>query len=169
MLVELALRDPVFLPQEVHVELLTGTRLAGRDPVRFKPSNERTECSVVLQPFTASTDDEELKLDLSATLVYLLARLSARPDNEFMLMVEHAFQEGLTHKLHVARPYDDVANLLGDAHYDALAAVSVQPFPGVHARYPAMNSVSRPRPAPATTATLRWKISVRTTSSSPNC
>ena len=136
VLVELAHRDPVFLPQEVHVELLTGTRLAGRDPVRFKPSNERTECSVVLQPFTNSTDEEELRIDLSATLVYLLARLSARPDNEFMLMVEHAFREGLTHKLHVARPYDDVANLLGDAHYDALAGVSMQPFPGVHVPVP---------------------------------
>jgi hypothetical protein len=136
VLVELAPRDPVFLPQEVHVELLTGTRLSGRDPVRFKPSNERTECSVVLQAFTGDTGDEELKLDLSATLVYLLARLSARPDSEFMLIVEHAFQEGLTHKLHVARPYDDVANLLSDAHYDALAAVSVRPFRGVHTPVP---------------------------------
>jgi hypothetical protein len=136
VLVELAPSDPVFLPGEVHVELLAGTRLAGRDSVRFKPSNERIECSVVLQPFTADTDDEELNLDLSATLVYLLARLSARPENEFMRMVEHAFQEGLSHKLHVARPYDDVANLLNDAHYDALAAVRVKLFPGVHTPVP---------------------------------
>jgi hypothetical protein len=32
-----------------------------------------TVAADVLQPFTADTDDEELRLDLSATLVYLLA------------------------------------------------------------------------------------------------
>jgi hypothetical protein len=132
VLVELATRDPVFLPQEVHVELLAGTPLAGRSPARFKPSNERVECSIVLRPLADYADDEELNLELSATLVYLLAHLSARPADEFMHTVQQAFKEGLIHKLHVARPYDDVAGLLSDAHYDALAAVSVSPFPGEH-------------------------------------
>ena len=136
VLVELAPRDPVFLPQEIHVELLTGTPLAGRGPVRFKPSNERVECSVVLRPLAGYADDEELNLELSATLVYLLAHLSARPEDEFMHTVQQAFEEGLIHKLHVARPYDDVAGLLNDAHYDALAAVSVNPFPGKHTPTP---------------------------------
>jgi hypothetical protein len=47
-----------------------------------------------------------------------------------MQTIKQAFEEGLIHKLHVARPYDDVAGLLNDAHYDAFAAVSVSPFPG---------------------------------------
>jgi hypothetical protein len=135
-LVELAPGDPVFLPQEIHVELLAGTPLAGRDPVRFKPSNERVECSVVLRPLAGYADDDELNLELTATLVYLLAHLSARPEDEFMHTVQQAFEEGLTHKLQVARPYDDVAGLLSDAHYDALAAVSVNPFPGEHTPTP---------------------------------
>ena len=143
MLVELAPRDPVFLPQEVHVELLAGTRPAGRDLVSFKPGNERIECSVVLKPFTDDTDDAEMNSELSATLIYLLSRLSARPENEFMRIVKQAFQEGLTHKLCIARPYDDVAGLLNDAHYDALASAHMEPFPGEHTPVPSDQLGSR--------------------------
>jgi len=128
--VELAPLDPVFLPQEVHVQLLAGTPLAGRGPVRFQPSNERVECTVVLKPVADYADDEAFNLELSSTLVHLLAHLSARPADEFMSTIQQAFAEGLMHKLHVARPYDDVAGLLNEAHYDSLAEVTVSPFPG---------------------------------------
>lgn len=136
LLVELAPRDPVFLPQEVHVELLAGTPFAGRGTVRFKPTNERAECSVVLRPLADYADDDELNLELSTTLVYLLAHLSVRPEGEFMHTVRQAFGEGLMHKLHVARPYDDVAGLLDEAHYDALSAVRLDPFPGEYTPTP---------------------------------
>lgn len=148
LLVELAPRDPVLLPQEVRVGLLAGTPLARHGPVRFKPSNERVECSVVLTPFTDDADEESLNLELSAALVYLLAHISARPEDQFMQTVRQALKEGLISKLHVARPYDDIAGLLGDAHYDALAAVSADPFPGEHMPAPAaeLRTVTTPGP-----------------------
>jgi hypothetical protein len=137
LLVELAPGDPVFLTQEVHVELHAGTPLSSRGPVRFKPNNERVECSVVLTPFTDKADRKGMDLQLCTALVYLFAHLSARPEHEFMETVEMAFAGGLLHKLHTARPYDDLAGFLDDAHYDALAAANMQPLAGEHVPTPA--------------------------------
>ena len=164
MLVETARRDRDSLLQEVR------RRTYWQEPgspgailLRFKPSNERIECTVVLKPFTDDADDEELNLELSATLVHLLARLSARPETEFMRTVEQAFEEGLLHnQTHVARPYDYIANLRTHVHYDVLAgcthravprpSTSQHPVTQLDSREPWL----RPRRRPATP---RWKIS----------
>ncbi|MEV6965713.1 hypothetical protein AB0M47_11395 [Hamadaea sp. NPDC051192] len=126
LLAELAIGDPVFLSQEIHIDLMVGTPFGTGDRVRFKPNNERIECTVILSAFTASIDTDALELELSATLVQLMAHLSGRPQPEFMSSVEQAIARGLMHKLHAARPYDDVAGLLDDSHYEALASVSVE-------------------------------------------
>lgn len=136
LIVELAPHDPVFLPQDVHLELITGTRLAGRSPVRFKPSKDRAECSVVLTPFTEGVDEQVLSEELDVVAIYLLKGLSARPDSDFMTIIDRAVRDGLIHKIHLARPYDDLARLLDDGHYDALAAVNAIPWHGKHALNP---------------------------------
>ena len=90
LIVELAPHDPVFLPQDVHLELITGTRLAGRSPVRFKPTKDRADCTVVLTPFTEDVDEEALNEELDVAVIFLLRGLSARPEADFMNMVERA-------------------------------------------------------------------------------
>jgi hypothetical protein len=137
LIVELSPHDPVFLPQDVHIELITGTRLAGRSPVRFKPTKDRAECTVVLTPFTEDADEEALYEELDVSVIYLLKGLSARPKADFMNLVERAVKDGLIHKLHLARPYDDLARLLDDDHYDALATAHAIPWQGKHALKPA--------------------------------
>jgi hypothetical protein len=93
----------VFLAQDVHVELVVGTPFRNDGNVRFKPNNDASVCTVVLSPFNESTDPEELNLELAVALIHLLAHLSARPQDEFMAIVERAFAGGLTHKLHLGR------------------------------------------------------------------
>jgi hypothetical protein len=133
LLVELAPGDPVFLPQEVWVEVIAGTPFGDQGSVRLKPDNDRVRCTVVLAPYTENTDAEQFNLEIASALVYLLARLSARPESEFMRTVEEAFKVGLLHKLHVGRPYDDVAGLLDEAHYKAAATANIAPLSGDYA------------------------------------
>ncbi len=147
LLVELAPGDPIFLPQDVRIELIVGTPLAGRGPVRFKPDNNRVDCVLVLSPFTEDTTTDQLHLELASALVYLLANLSARPQDEFMQTVQQAFADGLLHKLHVARPYEEIAGLLDDSHYHAVA-VTAQPLPGEYTPIPADELRTPTHPGP---------------------
>lgn len=147
LLVELAAGDPVFLSQDVRVELLVGTPLGDEGPVRFKPDNGAVVCTVVLRPFSDSTDPEGLGLELAAALVYLFSHLSARPQEEFMVTVDRAFAGGLTHKLHTGRPYDEVAGVLDDTHYSAAAAVVIEPLHGTTFRPTAADALRAPTTA----------------------
>ncbi|GAA4256392.1 hypothetical protein [Dactylosporangium darangshiense] len=118
------------MAQDIHVDVLVGTPLGDTGNVKFKPNNEAVTCTVILSPYDPSADPEKLNLELASTLVYLLANLSARPQDQFMASVEQAFAGGATHKLHVARPYDELAGLLDANHYVALATVAVEPLQG---------------------------------------
>lgn len=130
VLVELAQADPVFLTQDVHVDLLVGTPFGSEGNVTFKPNNDAVDCTVVLSPITASSDPEWLGQELGAVVIQLLAHLSVGPQDEFMAAVEQAFEAGLVHKIHVGRPYDELASVLDQAHYNAISAVSIEPLKG---------------------------------------
>lgn len=149
LIVELAPGDPVFLPEEVRIELLVGTPLGDEGPVRVKPDNHRVDCTVVLTPYTHEVDAKALNIELAGALVYLISLLSARPQNEFMQTVEQAFAAGLLHKLHVARPYDEIADLLDDAHYDAAAQTTVTTVPDSYqpTAHPELSFPSAPGPS----------------------
>lgn len=138
LLVELAPGDPVLLPQDVNIEVVVGTRLASQSPVRIKPNNYAVDCTVVLTAHTDGTAPDVFNPELAATLIELLSRLSARPQDEFMHTVEAALRNGLLHKLHIGRPYDEMAGLLDTHHYDRAVATDTEPLGEVH----------RPKPAP---------------------
>lgn len=137
LLVELAPGDPALLPQDVHVEVTVGTRPPGQSPVRVKPNNDAVECTVILTAHSDATTPDALNRELATTLIELLSRLSARPEDDFMVIVESAFRGGFVQKLSIGRPYDEVAGLLPAEHYERAAAVTVDPFEGPHRPYPA--------------------------------
>ena len=129
VLVELEPSDPVLLPQNVLVEITTGTLLKGRDRVRMRPNNDALDCMVVLSDYTSDVDPESFGAEVTSAVVYLLGHINLRPFQEFMGDVENTFATGLLHKLHMGRPYDEIAGLLGEAHYESLATVSLAPLP----------------------------------------
>ncbi|MET7299647.1 hypothetical protein [Embleya sp. NPDC005575] len=67
--------------------------------------------------------------------------------DEFMATVHRAFTGGLMHKLHVARPYDEVAGILDKDHYDTIAGVTITPW-GSGALRPTPASGLRPPTTP---------------------
>ncbi|MGH1554707.1 hypothetical protein ACRAWF_30630 [Streptomyces sp. L7] len=83
-LAELAPHDPLLFPQDILVRVITGTPLGGGDRVTFRPNNHAVDCTVILSPYSASTDHTVFERELSATVVHLLAHLSARPTEAFM-------------------------------------------------------------------------------------
>ena len=148
LLVELSPGDPVLLPQDVNIEVVVGTRLKGRSPVRVKPNNHAVDLTVVLAAHTPSTTPDDLNRELAVTLIELLSRLSARPQDEFMEPVESAFQDGLVHKLSIGRPYDELASLHED-HYERATSTVAAPFQGEHRPHPAPELAFPTRPGPS--------------------
>ncbi|MBD0694333.1 hypothetical protein [Streptomyces sp. CBMA123] len=145
LLVELVPQDPVFLVQDVRIDVTVDTGRPG--VVSFEPGNDGVTCAVALSPYHESADPAALEHELASTLVYLIAHLSARPPRAFMDTVRRAFENGLHHKLYVARPYDESAALLGESHYTTAAGARVAPLTGPGYR-PATAEVLRARNGP---------------------
>ncbi|WP_372352366.1 hypothetical protein [Streptomyces sp. KL116D] len=143
-LAELAPHDPLFLPQDILVRVITGTPLGGGDRVTFRPNNHAIDCTVILSPYSPSTDHPAFERELSATVVHLLAHLSARPNEAFMSLVQTTFARGLLHKLISGRPYDEVAGLLTDAHYDTLRQTAMSPWLGEPFQPPTAPQLAQP-------------------------
>ncbi|MGW0817042.1 hypothetical protein ACWD00_28010 [Streptomyces viridiviolaceus] len=127
-LTDLAPHDPLLIPQDIHLQVITGTPFAGKESVTFKPHNRAVECRVILSPHSTAAAPGSLERELSTAVVYLLAHLSARPTQAFMSLVKKAFARGLTHKLLSVRPYDEVADLLTEDHYDTLRQTTMAPW-----------------------------------------
>lgn len=143
-LTELAPHDPLFLPQDIHVRVITGTPFASRERVTFKPDNRAVDCTVILSPYSNSSDSQALERELSAAMVYLLAHLSARPTQTFMSLVEKTFARGFRHKLLSVRLYDEVAGLLTETHYDTLRQTAMQPWTDAAFQPPTAPALAQP-------------------------
>ncbi len=57
-----------------------------------------------------------------ATAFQLLGPVHVRPDEDLQALLEPLIRDGLPHKVTVARPYQDAADLLTDEHFDRCAA-----------------------------------------------
>src|SRR5690606_10097872 len=57
-------------------------------------------------------------------LFEIVSRLTTRSQREVAAMIESSFAAGLPHKLHVVRPYDEVAGLLAASHYQHLSGIT---------------------------------------------
>lgn len=83
------------------------------------PSNEGRKWRVGLTAYggPGSLDDTAVGAEVLAALASILIEASLLPEHAFFEALESALQRGLSHKLHTARPYDDVADLLDEEHF----------------------------------------------------
>ncbi|MET7717426.1 hypothetical protein [Streptomyces sp. NPDC005407] len=138
LLVELAVRDPLFLTGTIEVDV------RGREPGRpntppFEPRRDGSNSSrwLVYAPVgTGRDDDDGENVSLLATLVEILITHSLLPAEKFMSLLENAFKAGITHKLVVGRPYRELADLYGVDYHSPAHGLPVEPlgdagpFPG---------------------------------------
>jgi hypothetical protein len=141
--VELLSHDLLLMPTSIAV--FVETRPSGDADLGAHdlPSNEGRQWRVVLTAYDGpgSLDDTAVGAEPLAALANILIEASLLPQQAFFDAIEAAFQRGLSHKLHAARPYDDVAGLLlDDQHFANPAAQYGEPL-GLSSEHPA-------RPAP---------------------
>ncbi len=74
LLVEFAFNDPLFLTQDVHVEVAVAPPSPRCSAVRFKPDNDAVSCTLTLSPATAPGED--INREVASALVYLMAHLT---------------------------------------------------------------------------------------------
>lgn len=140
--VELLNHDLVLMPTSIDV--FVETRAPGSDDIGAHPvpSNEGRQWRVVLTAYAGagSLDEGAVGAEPVAALATILIEASLLPQEVFFSALDVAFQRGLSHKLHVGRPYDDVAEILDDEHFTNSAVKYAEPL-GPPAEHPA-------RPAP---------------------
>jgi hypothetical protein len=131
LLVELAVRDPLFLPGEIDVEVCVHEPGHSRAPVpQPRPDGSRSSHWLVYAPATADDDIEQEHVGLVSTLVEILITHTLLPAEKFLAELEEAFKAGLTHKLEAGRPYQQLADLRGAAYRSPAAGIHADPLGG---------------------------------------
>jgi hypothetical protein len=129
LLVDLAVRDPLFLGADIEVEVRV--REPGRrETPAFEPRPHGSRGSrwLVYASPTVGEDIKEGQVHLLSTLVEILVTHSLLPAKSLMTLLENAFEAGLTHKLEVGRPYEELADLYGMAYRSPAHGLQVEPF-----------------------------------------
>ncbi len=131
LLVDLAVRDPLFLPGDIEVEVQTRepghTDTPAAEP---RPGGPRSSHWLVHVPATAGDDVQQQHVDLLSMLVQILITHSLLPAGQFMALLKSAFQAGLTHKLEVGRPYQELADLNGPDYRSPAHGIPADPLGG---------------------------------------
>ena len=127
MLVEFSQFDPVFLKQTIDINVEVGTPFR-RERVEFTENPCGVSCSVLLSPANPDAEPTLQNHETSFVATILLTHLTVRPTQEFLAELERVLADGLLSKIHIARPYDEIAGVLTDDHYESLRSISVKPF-----------------------------------------
>jgi hypothetical protein len=116
ILAELALHDPVIVTRRVHVDVsVVAARDEGERACQVDDSRADVRAQVVL---TTDPDDYVQRgADLLAPLMTLIAAVHVRPFAELRDIFDRMMHDQLPNKIALARPYEDSAGLLDDAHY----------------------------------------------------
>ena len=137
LLVELAVRDPLFLPGEIDVEVCLPEPGHPSAPVpQPRPGGSCASHWLVYAPTTAGDDTEQEQARLLSTLVEILITQALLPAEKFLAMLEEGFKAGLLHKLEVGRPYHELADLHGPAHRSPAHGISADPLGHDDAPFP---------------------------------
>ncbi len=136
--VELLNHDLLLMPTTIEVFIEARPRGDADIGAHDLPSNEGRQWRVVLTAYDGpgSLDDTAVGAEPLAALASILIEVSLLPQQAFYDAIEAAFQRGLNHKLHAARPYDDVAEPLDEEHFTNSAVQYGEPL-GPGAKHPA--------------------------------
>jgi hypothetical protein len=123
LLADIALHHPVLIKSTVHVTVDVRSD-AGReiDKVDIDDSEPEVVGKVVLS--ADPTDSDARQHFLVATCFQLLHAVHVQQPADLQALIEPMFGAGLSHKLFVGRPYEEVAGLLDDRHYARCAAAT---------------------------------------------
>ncbi|MDF3313395.1 hypothetical protein P3H15_51790 [Rhodococcus sp. T2V] len=146
LLPELVGEPTALLAQSVEIEVSVETPSDENDRVRLQPSNDALLCSVCLTDGNDIADPGELELELTSIATQLLHLINVRPFGELHPTIEKIFRRGLMHKLHVARPYDDLVGILEGEHYTRAAALTRPPTSFEPTEHPALAAETSPGP-----------------------
>lgn len=125
LLCELATEDPVLLDESVSIEIqLAGSEYTER--VQVGSDNDQLRALVTLLPYTDQVDAEALEHEIVGAIGVLLIRLSALSQEQILDMLEGAFARGFLNQVSFGRPYDEIAGLLDEAHYNRTVVVGRQ-------------------------------------------
>lgn len=121
VLADIARFDPIVV--SAHLEV----RIRLRDDI---PPNEQELSFEDANPFSATLDvaaDHNGDFETAArfyvaTAGALIDAIHARPSDDLMHHMENLFRDGISHKVIVARPYWEAADLLSDEHFTACSA-----------------------------------------------
>lgn len=130
-LADIATYDPVVLGATVHVtvDVRPGVDAAADAVVVDRHALEPTAL-IILSHNEADRDAQ--RQVLVRACFELLDTVVSRPSAELYALMDPMFEAGLMHKLFIGRPYEEVADLLDEAHY---ARCSAAHRPGVSARF----------------------------------
>jgi len=125
VLADIARLDPVLIQSTVRATI---TVPAGAphavDDVEIDDFESEIKATITLSNDTSGFDG--VARTMVATAFQLLGPVHVRPDGDLQALLGPLIRDGLPHKVTVARPYQDAADLLTDEHFDRCAA-SVRP------------------------------------------
>jgi hypothetical protein len=129
LLVDLAVRDPLFLGGAIEVEIRMREPRQRETPAsESRPQGSRGSRWLVYASPAVGEDIEESQVHLLSALVEILVTHSLLSAESFMTLLEDAFKAGLTHKLEVGRPYEELADLHGVDYCSPAHGIQVDPF-----------------------------------------
>jgi hypothetical protein len=148
--VELLDQDLVLMP--TRIDIFVEARAAGDADLGAHdlPSNDGRRWKVMLTAYDGPNSLDHTHTETLAALASILIEASLLPQQAFFDALNIAFERGLSHKLHTGRPYDELAAILDDTHFDDTAVQYGQPLgpPADHPARPApqVEAVTRPGP-----------------------
>ena len=129
VLAALAREDLCLIPTEITVRI-EGTQETGLDPlerIEALPSNEGREWRVrlALTGSSSSASRESINTELMTVLATVLRDTSLLPEEEFLAVMQRAFERGLGHKLSAAVQIDEFVAMFSTDQDNAFSRRSV--------------------------------------------
>jgi hypothetical protein len=125
VLADIARFDPVFIKSTVRATITVPDSAPHTvDGVEIDDFESEIKATITLSNDTS--DFDSVARTMVATAFQIFGPVHVRPDGDLQAVIEPLIRGGLLHKVIVARPYQDAADLLPDEHYDRCAS-SVRP------------------------------------------
>ena len=89
------------------------------DPLQFDESGDGVSARLTLRG--GASDLDKFTQFLVATSIQLLDQVHVRPNDDLVALLDSLMRDGITHKMLMARPYEETADLLEEEHFKRCA------------------------------------------------